>query len=31
MSGMIWALKTRPEARTFTSVLPFDMYTRENI
>jgi LacI family transcriptional regulator len=31
MSGMIKALNTRPESRTFTSVLPFDMYTRENI
>jgi LacI family transcriptional regulator len=31
MSGMIKALNTRAEVRTFTSVLPFDIYTRENI
>jgi LacI family transcriptional regulator len=31
MSGMIKALNTRPKGRTFTSVLPFDIYTRENI
>jgi LacI family transcriptional regulator len=31
MSGMIKALSTRSEDRTFTSVLPFDIYTRENI
>jgi LacI family transcriptional regulator len=30
-SGMIKALNTRPKGRTFTSVLPFDIYTRENI
>jgi LacI family transcriptional regulator len=31
MSGMINALNTHPKGRTFTSVLPFDIYTRENI
>jgi LacI family transcriptional regulator len=31
MSGMIKALKSRPKGGTFTSVLPFDIYTRENI
>jgi LacI family transcriptional regulator len=31
MSGMIKALNARSEGRTFTSVLPFDIYTRENI
>ena len=31
MSGMIKALNMHPRARTFTSVLPFDIYTRENI
>jgi LacI family transcriptional regulator len=31
MSGMIKALNMHPKARTFTSVLPFDIYTRENI
>jgi LacI family transcriptional regulator len=31
MSGMIKALNSRPKGGTFTSVLPFDIYTRENI
>jgi LacI family transcriptional regulator len=31
MSGMIKALNTRSENLTFTSVLPFEIYTRENI
>jgi LacI family transcriptional regulator len=31
MSGMINAVSTGAERRTFTSVLPFDIYTRENI
>ena len=31
MSGMIKALNMGPKGRTFTSVLPFDIYTRENI
>ena len=31
MSGMIKALNTRPKGGTFTSVLPFEIYTRENI
>jgi len=31
VSGMIKALNTRSEHRTFTSVLPFEIYTRENI
>ena len=31
MSGMIKALNTRSGSRTFTSVLPFDIFTRENV
>jgi LacI family transcriptional regulator len=31
MSGMIKALNSRTKGGTFTSVLPFEMYTRENI
>jgi LacI family transcriptional regulator len=31
VSGMIEALNARSGHRTFTSVLPFDIYTRENI
>ena len=31
VSGMIKALTARSERRTFTSVLPFEIYTRENI
>src|ERR1700722_9328742 len=30
VSGMIKALNTRSENRTFTSILPFEIYTREN-
>ena len=31
VSGMVKALKTRSENLTFTSVLPFEIHTRENI
>jgi LacI family transcriptional regulator len=31
ISGMVKALNTRSESRTFTSVLPFEIHTRENI
>jgi LacI family transcriptional regulator len=31
VSGMVNTLNTRSESRTFTCVLPFDIYTRENI
>ena len=31
VSGMIKALAARSESRTFTSVVPFEIYTRENI